>query len=248
LNEETVAKVPDHLQPLARGVLEIRKRQDYWPSEHAKEQLVFGQAEPLYDKVIYEQFIPVLCRLPNTGVDANEILNETAWCLIRARPGFYLSWVVQAYATGLRRLPTLLWYRPLEHWTLRFLSVVGLLTLIRVVQRYGLRRSIAGEHRTPDYLFACSCMTLMTISFALSKLFMVCLVEAPYPRYLNSVYLFVPTVAGMVGYGALMMIWNHMAATVKECPMVLRVLTPAGESSSLLGEPRVESTTRLPAS
>jgi hypothetical protein len=216
LNDETLAAVPDHLQPLARGVLEIRKGQDWWPAGHAQERFDFAQAEPLYDRVVFEQFLPVLFRIPDTGMDANQAFNQTAWSLIRARPDLYRSWVVQAYATGLRRLPTLLWYRPLEQWTLRFLSIIGLLALIRLVQRHGLRRSVVGERATPDYFFVCGCVTGITISFALSKLLLVSLIDAPDRRFLNSVYLFVPTVVGMVGYGALMMVWNHTVATVKE--------------------------------
>jgi hypothetical protein len=234
LNEDSLERVPSHLQPLARGVLEIRKDHGDWPHGHGKAQVNFSEAELLYDKVIYEQFLPALCRLPDTGMDANQMFNETAWCLIRARPDLYQSWVVHAYATGLRRLPTLLWYRRLEQWTLRLLVVFCLLALIRLVQRYGLRRSVAGEYRTPDYLFACGCMTLVTVSFALSKLFMVCLVEAPSPRYLNSVYLFIPAVAGMVGYGALSMVWNHIVAMVTECSREPHVgASPANARSSM---------------
>jgi hypothetical protein len=245
LNEETAKSVPAHLQPLARGVLEIRQGERNWPTDHAGERLDFAQAEPLYDNVIYEQFIPALCRLPATEGpqgEANQVLNEMAWSLIKARPNLYLSWVVDAYATGLRRLPTLLWYRRLEQWTLRLLAVVALLALLRLAQRYGLRRSIVGEHRTPDYLFTCGCMLLVAVSFALSKLFMVCLVEAPYPRYLNSVYLFVPAAAGMIGYAALILVWNHATATVAE------PLKPAGESASLRGFNSAGSKTRLRAS
>lgn len=227
---------------MARSVLEIRKGQDWWPPEHAREQLDFAQAEPLYDRVIFEQYLPALFGVPDTGMDANQAFNQTAWSLIRARPDLYRSWVVQAYATGLRRLPTLLWYRPFEQWTLRFFCIIGLLALIRLVQRYGLARSIAGEQPTPDYLFVCSCMTGITIAFALTKLFLVSLINAPDRRFLDSVYMFVPTAAGMVGYAALMLVWNQMTATVAAASK------PSSESASLREFDPSGSRTRLRAS
>jgi hypothetical protein len=217
LNEETIVSVPAHLQPWGRKVLQMRAQADDWPPDHAKERLCYRQAEPLYNTVIWGQFLPAYSTLPDaegTATDASRKCSELSWSLIKARPRLYACWVGDAYRTGLLRLPVLSWYPRLQSFTLHFVTIIGCLGLVRIVQRYKLGRVVANEIQTEGFWFVCGCLALVAVSFALSKLFLICLVEAPLGRYLDAVYLFLPTLAGVLAYGAGRTIWNHAVATV----------------------------------
>jgi hypothetical protein len=218
LNDETIANVPAHLQPLADKMLEIRKNDDHWPDDHARYRLSFRQAETLYNPVIYNHFLAAYDSLPNinhTSMDASQKGGALAWSLIRSRPNLYACWIGDAYRTGLFRLPTLSWYLPLHTLNMLLLAVLGTLGLIRFIQRCWLGRVAAGEVRTPGLRFVCGCVLLVGISFALSKLLLICLVEAPLPRYLDAVYMFLPTLTGIVAHETVVAVRNHVVGTVK---------------------------------
>jgi hypothetical protein len=217
LNEETIVGVPAHLQPWAHKVLEIRATSEDWPRDHAKERLCFRDAEPLYNIVIYRQFLPAYKSLPeaeHSYKDASRKCSELSLSLIKVRPHLYACWVGDAFRTGLFRLPALSWYPPLQTVTLYLLTILGYFGLVRLIQRSRLRRIRTGEQHTEGFWFISSCLVLTATSFALCKLLLICLVEAPIARYLDAVYLFVPTLTGLLAYGAAMSIRNHVIATV----------------------------------
>jgi hypothetical protein len=206
LTDDLLPQLPDEVRPLARAALERRARvMPNWtlPVTAAGsldpdlfETLATEDAHGPGNQMVWSVFVPAAEELyPNDQVTVNRRLGVLALAIFKARPRLYGQWI----ARTLRVAPRLM----VQHnYVLRW--VVGPLLLLLLVGWHGvyvLRRWWTGpaDAAVPpapgrSYRFELNSLALIGVGFAMAKVLMLSLVNAPGLRYLDAAGVFLPSV------------------------------------------------------
>lgn len=131
LDEQLAAELPEHLRPLAEGMVEQMRRQglatyepgsplDYWYKYYTFYVLRVALPEA---RKIYEPDGP----RPLGLIEINDAFTELSFAIIARRPGLYLDWIVRCSADAVGRTLR----EPTVRWPSALLAIAGLSYLAR---------------------------------------------------------------------------------------------------------------------
>jgi hypothetical protein len=213
LTEEIVPELPEDLHPLALRALEERKK---WAVGQTPDRLVFeGGWQPPFDSnnnlrpgVVEDGTTAVNTQFLFEGVaselyeykdvDVNRKLSELSRAIIKAKPRFYLLWLVESFRVAVIGVVK---YNYVPGPLLVLLSVLLFIWGAALIDKR-LRRSFvtAGNkwNTRGDYSLELMVLVLIAVSFALAKILVIVPVATPERRYLAAAGVFFPTVAVMI--------------------------------------------------
>ena len=194
LDAQLVAELPDSIQPLAKAAwsrLQESKKSD---ADWNWDDFGYMAMEQRADRVTYKIFIPAA--QDTFGDDPalrNSKLRELAFCIIRARPSYYLIWLAKAFRQGMWMLTSEFVGHPL------YLCLIGVLLLsharfVGIRLRTKVSRQNNGPVPTDSHFLAFNALLLIAVSFAITKLLLIVLVQPPFGRYMEAAGVFLPTV------------------------------------------------------
>jgi hypothetical protein len=112
--------------------------------------------------------------------------------LVRARPAYYLHWLVTAFRVGLVRAVTL---NDMLRYSALALGVMLFAWLcLAVLQRLVIAPAATTPEPATDYSVLLKIMAWIAVPFLLAALLQIILVPPPYHRYTSAVSVFLPPV------------------------------------------------------
>ena len=206
LSEDVIPDLPEELQPLARATVQERDQQSDWQSP-LEEDGWFSrnivEEEEAFSTILQTKSGDLMRSKAtelygDDWVVVNRKLGEMARALIRARPSYYVKWLVLAARLGARRMVV---GDPLLKDLLFLLT--GLLAVwhtLYVVNRLAGRHMVAETRpaASSDYALALNGMVLAGVGFALASLLQVILVVPPEKRFMCPAGIFLPGIAAIL--------------------------------------------------
>ncbi len=217
LTDDLLPQLPDEVQPLARAALERRAlAMPNWKlpvtasgslDPDIFETLAMEEENGPGNQMIWGVFVPAAEELyPHDQVMVNRRLGVLSLAVFKARPRLYGQWIARVLRVAPRTMI-------LHNYVLR--RVVGPLVLLLLVAGHGvyvLRRwwigpAEAATSPTPvrSYRFELNSLALIGMGFAMVKVLMLSLVNAPGLRYLDAAGVFLPA----VGVVVLLICWER---------------------------------------
>ena len=210
-----VTELPQEHRRLARRMLKLRRRIGWEPMKKGdRAEEFFAQ----YSDNIWKVANPAgkfelrnrrldlaredaLDRLGKSGaawqrqpdmVARNTIVGAMSKSVIRNRSDLYLAWVRAAQRYGLRQLTDYLWI--VGPFLLTLVSLPILLIRCRQSSAFlGVQRGAPEQEDHPTTQQTLVALAILGIGFFSGYLFLVSLVSFPFPRYFQSMILFIPT-------------------------------------------------------
>jgi hypothetical protein len=212
--DDLVPELPEDVRPLALAVLRDRAQLPDWKPPQDSAGRFHFEFELVEDKDRFDAitwpsvnlFAENAMKLYGEGntdanegygpgwVNANRKMSEMAIALIKARPAYYLDWLITAARVGFHRGMV----GELLRYLLRLLVLLAVLWhVVFVIQRLRLGPAfVAGNvGRSQSYGLELNATMLIALSFALARLLQVILVAPPSDRHMSSAGVFLPTVA-----------------------------------------------------
>jgi hypothetical protein len=228
LTEDLVPDLPADLRPLARAVLRDRGQLKGWQMPRNSKGGFHLEHDQISDVDIFKAitwpsidiYTEDAMSLYGRGEDdtfngqdwvtVNRKLTEMAVALIKAKPSYFVDWLVTASRVSVY---TGLITQLLKYLVKLLILMVGIWHVVYVVQRLRLGSEMESDpKRFRNYRLELNIMLLIGVSFALARVFQVLLVAPPIGRHMSSAGVFLPTVAAVTLFALGQQTWALLFA------------------------------------
>ncbi|MEO5377297.1 MAG: hypothetical protein H7832_05880 [Magnetococcus sp. DMHC-6] len=209
IDESTVSKLPERLQPLAKEFYQERVQRHLTPAFNDLGWIRYGPWVNEYNTNIHTIAVPLAQKFcQNNLVMANKMLADLSIEIIKLHPKAYLRWLLAAFADA---LTVVLRHQKVTQLFLLILLPVCTLQLFF----WGYRKQYPAPPTVStttigDFSWELTVVGIIALLFFISGTLLVILVEPPIERYMFATGHLLPAFFALVVLACLGKLWSYM--------------------------------------